>query len=173
MRDPEPQPDDMAASDIDREFMRRSYELARSAAAGGSRPFGALLVADGRVIAERGNTVMTTRDRTLHAELRLVSLASRRFSDDLLSACVLYASTEPCLMCCGAIYWARIPRVVYGTTDSQLDALLGSDYQGIPAREAFGRIAPNVEIIGPVLEQEGLAVHRQYWLGGSDAGRQS
>ena len=65
-------------------------------------------------------------------------------------------------MCCGAIYWAGIPRMVYGTTSSQMSQLLGRDYMSIPSREVFERIQPGVKVVGPVLEEEGLKIHADY-----------
>jgi tRNA(Arg) A34 adenosine deaminase TadA len=65
-------------------------------------------------------------------------------------------------MCCCAVYWGGISRMVYGTTSSQMSLLLGREYIGIPAREVFERIQPGVTVVGPVLEEEGLEIHAQY-----------
>ena len=99
----------------DEYYISLALDIARRARSAGNHPFGALLVgADGEVLLEAENTVMTEHDCTGHAETNLMRLASTRFSLDILSGCTLYTSTEPCAMCAGAIYWGGINRVVYG-----------------------------------------------------------
>jgi tRNA(Arg) A34 adenosine deaminase TadA len=154
-------PNDLLSTPADQEFIRRAYELARSARAHGNRPFGALLVHDGKTIAEYENKVNTTGDVTQHAESGLVALATPQFSPEVLSRSILYTSTEPCIMCCGAIYWAGIPKMVYGTTASQMSQLLDRDSASFPAREVFQRIHPQMVVVGPVLEEAGLQVHSE------------
>ena len=155
-------PDDPSSTELDREFIRRTYEIARSAGADGGRPFGSVLVHEGKIIAEFKNIVNETGDVTQHAETGLVASATQKFPRDILAESTLYTSTEPCIMCCGAIYWAGIPRMVYGTTSSQMSQLLGRDYMSIPSREVFERIQPGVKVVGPVLEEEGLKIHADY-----------
>ena len=155
-------PDDPSTTELDREFIRRVYEITRRAGADGGRPFGAVLVHEGKIIAEFKNIVNETGDVTQHAEIGLVALATQKFSRDILAESTLYTSTEPCIMCCGAIYWGGIPRMVYGTTSSQMSQLLGRDYMSIPSREVFQRIEPGIEVVGPVLEEEGLKIHAEY-----------
>ncbi len=152
-------PDDPLSTPADQEFIRSAYEIARSAHAHGNRPFGALLVHDGVIIAEYENTVSTSGDVTQHAETGLVALATPQFSPEILSQSILYTSTEPCIMCCGAIYWAGIPKMVYGTTASQMSKLQDRDYVALPAREVFQQIHPKMVVVGPVGEEEGLKVH--------------
>ncbi|MCH6569286.1 MAG: nucleoside deaminase [Acidobacteria bacterium] len=152
-------PDDPLSTPADQEFIRRAYEIARRAYAHGNRPFGALLVDDGKTIAEYENRVNTSGDVTQHAETGLVALATPKFSPEILSRSILYTSTEPCIMCCGAIYWAGIPKMVFGTTASQMSKLLDRDYVALPAREVFQQIHPQMVVVGPVMEEEGLKVH--------------
>ena len=88
--------------------------MPRRPAAHGNHPFAAVLVdEDGRVLLQAENTVVTDRDGTGHAETNLVRLATQRFSPEELARCTIYASTEPCAMCAGAIHWSHIGRVVY------------------------------------------------------------
>ena len=101
-------------------FVRQCIDLAAEAAAAGNEPFGALLVVDGVIRHTARNQVVTRSDPTRHAELLLVSEASQRLGRDVLSRATLYTSTEPCLMCCGAIYWSRIPQVVFGCSTTCL-----------------------------------------------------
>ena len=132
-------------------WMARAIELARQARDRGDHPFGALLVVDDREVASARNAVNTDSDVTQHAELRLVSEASRTFDHETLTRATLYTSTEPCSMCSGAIYWAGIPHVVYGFPAGSLAAMtVGSD--GRP-----------FEVRGPVMESEARAVHEGFW----------
>ncbi len=96
-------------------FMGRAIREARKNLArrdGG--PFGAAIVKDGRVLAVARNTVLR-HDATCHAEVNAIRKASRKLRTFDLSGCEIYATTEPCPMCFGAIHWARIGTVHYGT----------------------------------------------------------
>ena len=142
--------------------MKRANDLAASAAQHGSSPYGALLVVDGKIILELENNTRTSGDATHHAETGLISLASRRLGREALSKTVLYTSTEPCIMCCGAIRMAGIKKFVYGTTATQVTRLRGGKLPEKPldCREALARIGgEDVVILGPSLEAEGLAMH--------------
>lgn len=99
-------------SDDDR-FLRRAIGLAEASARGGGGPFGALVVEDGRVLAEAANAVTRSGDPTAHAEVEAIRAAARARGGHSLEGCTLYSSCEPCPMCFGAIHWARIERVVF------------------------------------------------------------
>lgn len=158
-------PADPAATGRDHDLLRRAYEIARSAGKNGNHPFGALLARDGEILAEAENDVVVSRDVTRHAETYLVSLAARRLDPAALAASTLYTSTEPCLMCAGAIHWAGIRRVVYGASNVGMVRVLGETWHGIPVREALQRLGSGAEVVGPVLEAEGLRIHRECWPG--------
>lgn len=143
-------------------YMRQAIALARAAMANGDHPFGALLVKEGVVVLTAVNTIHTHHDITRHAELNLVSQAARQFSPEFLTGCTLVTSTEPCAMCAGAIYWSGISRVVFGCSAAALSAIAGGDFH-IPCTEIFARGTRPVTVIGPLLEEEGTAVHQQYW----------
>ncbi len=96
-------PDDPLSTEADRKFIRRTYEIARKAAANGYRPYAALLVHEGRILAEHENTVNQSGNITKHAEVNLLGMATEKFPRDILSKSTLYTSGEPCLMCCGLI----------------------------------------------------------------------
>ena len=97
------------------DLMRRAIALAlenvRSARGG---PFAAVIAIDGRVIAEGANRVTATNDPTAHAEIVAIREACRALNNFQLDGCDLYTTCEPCPMCLGAIYWARLARVFYG-----------------------------------------------------------
>ena len=144
-------------------FIPRAYELARSAVAHGNHPFGALLVRDGAILAECENEVVTSGDVTRHAETGLVAKVSQELDADELATSTLVTSTEPCIMCCGAIHWAGIGAVVFGVRSREMVKTFDGTYQGIPCRDVFARINPSVAIEGPVMEDEGLRLHRGFW----------
>jgi guanine deaminase len=79
-------------------------------------PFGALIVRDGTIIAQAHNEVLKTNDPTAHAEILAIREASQKLSTFDLSECTLYTTCYPCPMCMGAIFWARIPTVYYGSS---------------------------------------------------------
>jgi guanine deaminase len=96
------------------EFMRRAIALGiENVRTGQGGPFGAVVVKDGRVVAEGANRVTTTNDPTAHAEIVVIREACRVLGAFQLTACDLYTTCEPCPMCLGAIYWARPARVFY------------------------------------------------------------
>jgi tRNA(Arg) A34 adenosine deaminase TadA len=96
------------------EFMRRAIALALDNVRDGlGGPFAALVVKDGRILAEGANRVTITHDPTAHAEIVAIREACRKLCDFQLSGCDLYTTCEPCPMCLGAIYWARPARVFY------------------------------------------------------------
>lgn len=79
-------------------------------------PFGAVIVKDGKVVAQSANKVTSTNDPTAHAEVSAIRLACTALNTFDLSGCVVYTSCEPCPMCLGAIYWSRIETIYYANT---------------------------------------------------------
>lgn len=105
-------------------FLTRAIELARlGSEAGDGGPFGAVIVRDGRIIAEAWNRVVGSRDPTAHAEICAIRSACAHTGDFHLRGCTLYASSEPCPMCLAAAYWARIERVVFANSRSEAAAI--------------------------------------------------
>src|SRR5512134_2550993 len=99
------------------DLMRRAIELAASnVRAGLGGPFAAIVVNDGRVIAEGTNLVTSTNDPTAHAEVVAIRRACETLATFQLTGCELYTSCEPCPMCLGAIYWARPAAIYFGAT---------------------------------------------------------
>jgi guanine deaminase len=97
-------------------FMARAIELSIENVKAGGGPFGAVIVKGGKVIAEGVNRVTSANDPTAHAEVNAIREACRTLGVFHLEGCEMYASCEPCPMCLGAIYWARLSRVFYGGT---------------------------------------------------------
>jgi len=97
----------------DEAFLRRAIELACASVAADGGPFGAVVVRDGRVIAEGRNRVVPECDPTAHAEIEALRAAAQELGTHELSGCTVYASAEPCPMCAAALHWARVDRVVF------------------------------------------------------------
>lgn len=154
-------------NETDLKFIRLSFQVAAEARANGNHPFGALLVdEEGHVLLEGENTVVTDHDCTGHAETNLIREASRAYSPEFLARCTLYASTEPCPMCAGAIFWSNVRRVVFGLSTAGLNALVGEetpDVLNLPSRELFAKGRKRIEVVGPVLEEEARRVHEGFW----------
>jgi len=96
-------------------FMMRAIELARQGMKrGDGGPFGAVVARDGEIIGEGWNRVLATNDPTAHGEVTAIRDACARAGTFDLAGCVIYTTGEPCPMCLGAIYWARIAAIRYG-----------------------------------------------------------
>ena len=99
------------------DLLREVIEMGVESAAGKGGPFGALVALEnGRVIGRGTNKVVSERDPTLHAEVVAIREACRALGTHDLSGAVLYASCEPCPMCFGAAYWARVDRIVHAAS---------------------------------------------------------
>jgi len=98
-------------------FMARAIELSlENVRSGRGGPFGAVVVRDGKIIAEGANNVTQLNDPTAHAEVVAIREACKKVQAFELKGCEIYTSCEPCPMCLGAIYWARPDRVYFGNT---------------------------------------------------------
>jgi tRNA(Arg) A34 adenosine deaminase TadA len=144
----------MAFSGVDACFLRRAIAIAIEARTSGDDPFGAILVHDGDIVMEARNAIHSDNDVTQHPELMLVSKASRSLSPAVMENSTLYASTEPCEMCKGAIHWAGVPRVVFGYAAANLKTLVRG------ATDVERRAA---QYEGPWLADEAFAPHDGYW----------
>lgn len=107
----------METIEVDNSFMKLALEEARSAAAAGEVPIGALIIHDGKILARSGNRTIRDCDPTAHAEMIVIREAARALRNYRMAGATLYVTLEPCSMCAGAIIQARIPRVVYGADD--------------------------------------------------------
>lgn len=146
----------------DRDYIDRCYTLAEQAVDQGNHPFGALLVVDGQVVLEAQNSVLTDHDITCHAEMNLVRAAGENFDRSILSRSTLYASTEPCAMCAGAIYWAGVARLVFGVSGADLGQIAGESFVWSSA-ELFDRGQHNIQVIGPINATTGRKLHQTFW----------
>ena len=101
----------------DEEFMRRALELAKRAKGEGEVPVGALVMIDNAIVGEGWNRPIAAADATAHAEIQAMRAASKKLDNYRLTGATLYVTLEPCDMCLGAMFHARIARAVYGATD--------------------------------------------------------
>jgi len=101
----------------DEAFMRRALELARRAEEEGEVPIGAVVVMDEAIIGEGWNRPISASDPTAHAEIQAMRAAAASQKNYRLTGATLYVTLEPCAMCVGAMFHARIARAVYGATD--------------------------------------------------------
>lgn len=142
-------------------FLRLAIELARQARAAGADPFGAVIVRDGKVLHQTRDRSFALSDPTYHPELAVISEYCRRTGTMSLVGCTLYASTEPCPMCAGAIHWARLSRVVFSVSQVMLQQITGGHLKP-PCAPIVNMGSARTEVVGPCLADEGLAVFDGY-----------
>lgn len=115
--------DDLPKLDPDHDGMMQAIRQAKLAFQADEVPVGAVILRDGRVLAQAHNGREQLRDPTAHAEMLAITQAASSLSDWRLEGCTLFVTLEPCPMCAGAILLARIPRVVFGATDPKAGAV--------------------------------------------------
>jgi tRNA(Arg) A34 adenosine deaminase TadA len=136
---------------MDNPFMARAIALSiENVHSGCGGPFGAVIVKDGAMIAEGANQVTLTKDPTAHAEMLAIRAACAKLGVFELQGCEIYASCEPCPMCLGAIYWARLSRIYYAS-DADDASRIGFDdsliYREV-AKLLAHRSIPMVQMMG-------------------------
>ena len=122
-------------------FMRAALAEAAQAASEGEVPVGAVVIANGRIIARAHNLTERLTDVTAHAEIQAITAASNYLGSKYLPKCTLYVTLEPCPMCAGALFWSQIGRVVYGASDQKR----GFNNHG-------GDLHPKTEVISGIME---------------------
>jgi tRNA(adenine34) deaminase len=130
----------------DERFMREALALAREAGAAGEVPVGAVVVRNGEIVGRGYNRPITTHDPTGHAEIIALRDAANRLGNYRLPDCELFVTLEPCAMCTGAMFHARIARVVFGAHDPKT-GVAGS----VLDLYAESRLNHHAEIVGGVL----------------------
>lgn len=134
-------------------FMRKALQEAEKAFAEGEVPIGAVIVAQGKVIARTHNLTETLHDVTAHAEMQAITAAADMLGGKYLQDCTLYVTVEPCIMCAGAIGWAQISRIVYGAKEEK------RGYAAY-APKAFH---PKATVTAGVLEEECKALMQSFF----------
>ena len=138
--------------------MGQTLELAKQAAENGEVPVGAILVRNGVSIAEASNLREQSSSPVAHAEMLVIQAASEKIGDWRFVDTTLYVTLEPCPMCAGAIVLARIPKVVYGTTDPKAGAA-GTLYNILQDE----RLNHRVELVSGVLADESSALLKSFF----------
>lgn len=128
----------------DEHYMRQALQEAQKALSAGEVPIGAVIVCRGQIIARGHNLTERLHDVTAHAEMQAVTAAAEYLGGKYLPDCTLYVTVEPCIMCAGALGWAQISRIVYGT---------GDEKRGF-RRFAPQALHPKCEVVSGVLEKE-------------------
>jgi tRNA(Arg) A34 adenosine deaminase TadA len=139
-------------ADAHRDFMlhaiRLSAERMREGAGG---PFGAIVVKDGRIVAEGWNRVTSENDPTAHAEVTAIRRACAALGTFSLAGCDIYTSCEPCPMCLAAIYWARFDRIFFANSREEAAAIGFDDaliYDEV-SKPIENRVIPSIKLALP------------------------
>ena len=147
-----------SASVEDERYMRIALAEARAALDHADVPVGAVIVRDGVVIARAHNQRELLKDPTAHAEVIALTQASAALGAWRLTACTVYVTVEPCVMCAGALVLARVSRLVYGADDPKAGACV-SLYR-IPSDARLNHCIPTVQ---GVLAEESAALLREFF----------
>ncbi len=138
--------------------MRVALAEARAGLAAGEVPVGAVVVLDDVIIGQAHNAPIALGDPTAHAEVLALREAARKAGNYRLPRATLYATLEPCVMCCGAAMHARVARIVYGALDPKAGA--------IESRLRLledGRSTHRIETLGGVLEADCGALLKEFF----------
>lgn len=135
------------------ELMRRAIALSEKSVMTGGGPFGAVIARNGVVVAEASNSVTIDHDPTAHAEVNAIRVACDRLHTFDLSGCEIYCSCEPCPMCLGAIYWARLDHIYYAN-NRKAAASIGFD-DDLIYQEIGRAMADRQKPIEELLPEEG------------------
>lgn len=138
--------------------MRVALDAARRAAAEGEVPVGAAVMVGGEVVAVAHNEPIGLGDPTAHAEVLAIREASRKTGNYRLAGATLYATVEPCVMCCGAILHARVERVVFGAADPKAGGVVSLYRLLEDARQNHV-----TAVTGGVLAEEGGALLKEFF----------
>ena len=130
----------------DEAYMQQALKEAGKAMEAGEVPVGAIIVMNRQVIARAYNQVELLNDSTAHAEILALTTAYNYLGSKYLPEATLYVTLEPCLMCCGALYWSRIGKIVYGADDEK------NGYKKIAGRE--NPFHPKTELVHGILKDE-------------------
>lgn len=146
----------------DESFMRQAIRLSELAVEHGNEPFGAVLVKDGEIVFSNENQIYTGSDPTFHAEAGLLRRFCAQTGITDLRAYTLYSSCEPCFMCCGAMVWTKLGRLVYGASDIDLCELL-HDKGAECCHIVFENSPWKPQVTSGVLRDESLKILSRYF----------
>ncbi len=138
----------------DEQYMQKALAEAKAAANEGEIPIGAVVVANGRIVARTHNLTERLHDVTAHAEMQAITAATNAIGGKYLNDCTIYVTVEPCAMCAGALGWSQIGRIVYGCKDE---------------KRGYHKVAPlslhpKTEVISDILEEECAELIKNFFL---------
>jgi tRNA(Arg) A34 adenosine deaminase TadA len=146
---------------MDNPFMARAIQLAvENVRSGKGGPFGSVIVKNSKIVAEAANRVTATNDPTAHAEVVAIREACSRLEVFELGDCEIYTSCEPCPMCLGAIYWARLGKVYFASVAA--DAAKAGFDDSFIYREIAQGLAKRSIPMEQMMRQEALAAFRAW-----------
>lgn len=134
-------------------YMKQALAEAHKAADRGEVPVGAVVVCRDRIIARSHNLTETLNDVTAHAEMQAITAAANFLGGKYLTDCTLYVTVEPCVMCAGAIAWAQLGRLVFGTSDEK------RGYQ----KYAPNALHPKTVVVQGVLSEESAEMMKVFF----------
>lgn len=135
-------------------FMRLALREAHKAFDADEVPVGAALVLNEKIIARAFNQVELLNDPTAHAEILAITAACNSLGAKYLPDATLYVTVEPCLMCCGALYWSKIGQIVYGARDEK---------NGFKKYVSQSPFHPKTKVVAGVLEDECAELMRLFF----------
>ena len=137
------------------QFLQQAIDLAvENVRSGEGGPYGAVIVKSGLLIAASANRVTRELDPTAHAEISAIRQACQKLNDFQLQGCILYASCEPCPMCLGAIYWARLEKVYFACTRNDAaaagfdDSVIYDEMAAAPSKRRIAMLHVNLPNAG-------------------------
>ena len=137
-------------------FMRQALKEAAKALEADEVPIGAVIVMNQKIISRGFNQVETLNDSTAHAEIIALTSAFNFLGSKYLPEATIYVTIEPCTMCCGALYWSKIGKVVYGAEDPK--------HGGLSLHNSSGKLLhPKTQIIKEVLAEECLLLMKEFF----------
>ncbi|MBS1775835.1 MAG: nucleoside deaminase [Bacteroidetes bacterium] len=146
----------LSKQSVDEHFMREALRQAQLAFEEDEIPVGAIVVWNNKIIARGHNQVERLNDSTAHAEMIAITAAFNELGSKYLPEATLYVTLEPCLMCCGAIFWGKIGRIVYSATDTKN----GYHKYINPSIHPFH---PKCEITSGILADEGAQLMKDFF----------
>ncbi|MCX5657564.1 MAG: nucleoside deaminase [Candidatus Omnitrophica bacterium] len=145
----------------DEKFMKLAIARAKGGVLKRQTPFGACIVKDGKVISCVHNKVWNDTDITAHAEVMAIREACKKIKSIDLSGSVIYSTCEPCPMCFSACHWARISKIVYGTSISDARDM-GFDELFISNKKMKRAGGSSIKVIGGCLKSDNLELFRMW-----------
>ncbi len=137
----------------DEYFMNEALKEAQNAYDSGEIPVGAILVSNNKIIARAHNMTEGLKDVTAHAEMIAITAAENYLNSKILNDCILYVSLEPCVMCAGAINWARIGKLVFGASEPKYG------YSSISKKI----LHPKTEVVRGVMKERAAILLKEFF----------